>query len=210
MILRLLGPAAVVSLLVPLAACGGSDAAVARDGSSAQPDGPPALALPADVRTANLATVMDTGKGKPEICLGPIAESYPPQCGGPTLLRWKWKEHPEHERQGRIRWGSFMVTGSWDGRRLSAVDAIPAALYDPMYVEPTEPPAPQPPVSQEELDRIAEELLEVLPGVQGTYATETYVMADVLYDDGSLQAWADEEYGEDVVVLTAAMVPVEG
>ena len=203
MTLRLL---AVAPLLL-LAACGGTDA-VARDGSSpSDPDAPPALALPADVRTANLAMVMDTGKGRPQVCLGPIAESYPPQCGGPVLLGWRWKDHPEHDRQGRIRWGSFMITGSWDGTRLRAVDAIPAALYDPMYEEPTTPPDPEPPVPREELERIAEELQDVLPGVQGTYAAETYVLADVFYDDGSLQAWADETYGDHVVVLTAAMVP---
>ena len=204
MTLRLL---AVAPLLL-LAACGGTDA-VARDGSSpADPDAPPALALPANVRTANLAMVMDTGKGRPQVCLGPIAESYPPQCGGPVLLGWRWKDHPEHDRQGRIRWGSFMITGSWDGTRLRAVEAIPAALYDPMYEEPTTPPDPEPPVPREELERIAEVLQDVLPGVQGTYAAETYVLADVFYDDGSLQAWADETYGDDVVVLTAAMVPV--
>ena len=211
MSLRLL---AVTPLLLSLAACGGADA-VARDGSPgaggpSDPDGPPALALPADVRTADLATVMDTGRGRPQVCLGPIAESYPPQCGGPVLLGWRWEEHPEHDRQGRVRWGSFLVSGPWDGTRLRATDAVPAALYDPMYVEPTEPPAPQPPVPAEELERIAEELQDVLPGVQGAYATDTHVLADVLYDDGSLQEWADETYGEDVVVLTPGLVPVEG
>ena len=205
--LRLL---AVAPLLL-LAACGGGADAVARDPASpapSDPDAPPALALPADVRTANLAMVMDAGRGRPQVCLGPIAESYPPQCGGPVLLGWRWKQHPEHDRQGRIRWGSFMITGSWDGARLRSVDAVPAALYDPMYVEPTTPPDPEPPVAREDLERIAEELQEVLPGIQGTYAAETHVLADVLYDDGALQEWADETYGEDVVVLTAALVPV--
>jgi hypothetical protein len=205
--LRLL---AVAPLLL-LAACGGGADAVARDPASPSPsDGPPALALPADVRTANLAMVMDTVRGRPQVGLGPIAESYPPQCGGPVLLGWRWEDHPEHDRQGRIRWGSFLVTGSWDGTRLRAVDAVPAALYDPMYVEPTTPPDPEPPVAREDLERIAEELQDVLPGVQGTYAAETHVLADVFYDDGSLQDWADTTYGEHVVRLTAAMVPAGG
>lgn len=47
----------------------------------------------------------------------------------------------------------------------------------------------------------------MLPGVQGTYAAETHVLADVAYDDGSLQEWADVAYGAGVVRLMPAMVP---
>lgn len=209
--LRLL---ALAPLVVLLAACAGEDTTVARDTGSAEPpagSGPPALALPADVRTANLATVMDTGDG-PEVCLGPIAESYPPQCSGPALLGWDWSVHPEHEeqgneKQGKIRWGSFAITGSWDGEALTASDAIPAALYDVMATEPTTPADPDPAVPAAELQRIADELPDLLPGVQGTYAAETHVLADVTYDDGSLQEWADATYGEGVVVLVPALVP---
>lgn len=206
MTLRLL---ALAPLLLALTACGGDDT-VARDpGSSdpAGPAGPPALALPAQVRTAGLAMVMDTGQG-PEVCLGPIAESWPPQCSGPALRGWRWADHELHEKQGKIRWGSFAITGSWDGEALTASDATPAALYDAMYVEPTQPPAPKPPVEAGELQRIAEELPDLLPGVEGTYAAQTHVLADVLYDDGSLQEWADATYGEGVVQLLVALVPV--
>ncbi|MGV3564570.1 MAG: hypothetical protein ACO1ON_14945 [Nocardioides sp.] len=211
--LRLL---ALAPLVVLLAACGGEDTTVARDpgssgaGGSSDPSaaGPPALTLPAQVRTANLAMVMDTGKG-PEVCLGPIAESWPPQCSGPALLDWDWSAQEMHERQGRTRWGSFAITGSWDGEALAATDAIPAALYDVMAQEPSTPPDPDPPVPAGELRRIAEELPDLLPGVQGTYAAETHVLADVFYDDGSLQEWADATYGEGVVVLMAALVPAD-
>ena len=212
MTLRLLP--ALAPLLLLVAACGGGDT-VARDQSPAEPTGPsgqaapPALALPAEVRTATLAMVMDTGSG-PEVCLGPIAESWPPQCSGPALLDWEWSEHEMHEKQGRIRWGSFAITGSWDGEALTASDAIPAALYDVMAQEPTTPADPDPAVSAAELERIAEELPDLLPGVQGTYAAETHVLADVAYDDGSLQEWADATYGAGVVVLRPAMVPAGG
>lgn len=210
--LRLL---ALAPLLLALTACGGDDT-VARDPGSTDPgasgsDAPPALTLPAEVRTANLAMVMDTGKG-PEVCLGPIAESWPPQCSGPALLGWDWAAHPEHEeqgneKQGKVRWGSFAITGSWDGEALTATDAIPAALYDVMATEPTTPADPDPAVPAAELQRIADELPDLLPGVQGTYAAETHVLADVTYDDGSLQEWADATYGEGVVVLMSALVP---
>jgi hypothetical protein len=37
----------------------------------------------------------------PEVCLGPVAESYPPQCNGPELVGWEWGDHDGmFERQG--------------------------------------------------------------------------------------------------------------
>ncbi len=33
-----------------------------------------------------------------------------------------------------------------------------------------------------------------------------HVLVDVVYDDGSLQAWADQTYGSDVVIVTGALV----
>jgi hypothetical protein len=33
-----------------------------------------------------------------------------------------------------------------------------------------------------------------------------HVLVDVVHDDGSLQAWCDEEYGEGVVLVTSALV----
>ena len=87
------------------------------------------------VSTRNLATVMDTGT--PELCLGPIAESYPPQCGGPALVGWDWADHKDtFEQQGDVRWGTYLVTGTWDGTSMTATDAIPGALYDPAMPEP--------------------------------------------------------------------------
>ena len=48
-----------------------------------------------------------------------------------------------------------------------------------------------------------------LPGAQGAYGADGHVLVDVTYDDGSLQAWADEEYGENVVIVTSALVPLD-
>ena len=82
------------------------------------------------VPTRNLATVMDTGS--PELCLGPIAESYPPQCGGPALIDWDWADHKgTFDQQGDVRWGTYAVTGTWDGTSFTATEAVPGALYDP-------------------------------------------------------------------------------
>jgi hypothetical protein len=60
-----------------------------------------------------------------------------------------------------------------------------------------------------ELEAIAEELKDTLPGYLGAYGgegTDGHVLADVYYDDGSLQEWADATYGARVVVVTPALV----
>ena len=50
-----------------------------------------------------------------------------------------------------------------------------------------------------------------MPCAQGAYGgegTNGHVLVDVTYDDGSLQAWADEHYGAGVVLITSALVDV--
>ena len=136
----------------------------------------------------------DTGDDLVELCLGPIAESYPPQCGGPAITNWDWKSvDGMFEQQGDVRWGTFAVTGTWDGTAFTVSDAIPAALYDPMPEEPPVYPEPSVDLSDTELQRIADEV-SGLPGIQGAYAdTETgHVLTDVTYDDGSYQDYVDE------------------
>jgi hypothetical protein len=96
-------------------------------------------AAPGAVRTRDLALVMDTGS--PELCVGPVAESFPPQCQGLAMAGWDWADHHGvHEQQGDVRWGSFVVTGTFDGTTVTVTDAVPAALYDPMAT----PPEPEP------------------------------------------------------------------
>jgi hypothetical protein len=48
-----------------------------------------------------------------------------------------------------------------------------------------------------------------LPGVLGSGAGFDEVEVSVIYDDGSIQAWADQEYGDGVVRLSSALVPVD-
>ena len=201
-------------LAVPLlASCSGddpSDTAVDPAGSALErPTEVPAA--PGKVRSANLATVMDTGPldSRPvELCLGPVAESYPPQCGGPAITNWDWADHQDmFEQQGDVRWGPFAVTGTWDGTSFTLDEAIPGALYDPMFEEPAPLPEPAEDYSPAELETIAEDV-GTLPGAQGAYADDGHVLVDVLYDDGTFQDWADDEYGDHVVVLNSALVDV--
>lgn len=211
-------PAVVLclALAATMAACGTetADSASSKDRSGSDPaasgPGPMPTEVPAAtgvVTTRQLAVVMDDG-ATVELCLGPVAESYPPQCGGPELRGWDWQKLGQgmHERQGRIRWGSFSVTGTWDGTTFTARGAVPAALYDAMLPEPTPTPTPARTYAEGELAEVAEEVGK-LPGAQGAYAADGHVVVDVVFDDGSLQAWADEAYGANVVLVNSALVP---
>jgi hypothetical protein len=201
---------ALAALLLTLAACGSDGESTAVD-----PGGPPdetAQAMPTEaptpageVRSRRLATVMDTGT--PELCLGPVAESYPPQCGGPEITDWDWKTHGQQmfEQQGEVRWGTYAVTGTWDSTAFAVSEAIPGPLYDPMPEEPSEVPSPGASYDEADLTRIQDEVQE-LPGAQGAYVGDGHVFVEVMYDDGSLQAWADQEYGDAVVVVTSLLV----
>jgi len=127
----------VLAALVALAAgCGSSGR---QDVSSEPPTGgPPSggpmpTAVPAadgKVTTSGLVTVLDAGSG-PELCLGGVAESYPPQCGGPKLVGFSWDERAgQFEQANGVRWGEFAVTGTFDGVQLRVTGVIPEALYD--------------------------------------------------------------------------------
>lgn len=209
-----------VSLLaLPLAllltGCVGSTTDVARDPapspsptSTTGPNLEVSLGLPAQVRTRDLVTIIDKGDGEgPQVCLGPIAAIYPPICSGPPVLGWSWKRNPMHNQEGSTRWGSFLVTGTWDGQALTATEpAIPAALYDPAFVEPTEPAKPTQPRTAAQLADVADEVEQLLPGVRGVYAGDDHVHVDVYYDNGALQAWADETYGTNTVLISSELV----
>ena len=207
--------AALTTLVLAGTACSGDsdDDDVAVDPASSptpSASGPPSAPVPAGpVRTRHLATVMDTGS--PELCLGPVAESYPPQCGGPALVGWDWDTVGQgmFDQQGDIRWGTYLVTGTWDGTSFAASEAVPGALYDPAMPQETPTPAAATAYPDLELERIATELQAKLPGLLGAYGgagTDGHVLADVYYDDGTFQDWADATYGAGVVLVSSALV----
>jgi hypothetical protein len=195
-----------LAALLLATACGSADGSTATDPGDDPGDRAPTAipAAPGAVTTRDLATVMDTGS--PELCLGPVAQSLPPQCGGPAIEGWDWSEHRGMYEQARgTRWGVFAVTGDWDGATFAVRGAIPEAAYDRAAQQAPTYPAPAVGHSRAELQRIADAVAG-LPGAQVAYVHGQHVLADVVYDDGSLQAWVDRTYGESVVVLSSLLV----
>ena len=209
--------ALALAALLLVASCG-SDGGRATDPAGSPSPDPAAMpsAIPGaagEVRSRAVATVMDTGR--PELCLGPVAESYPPQCRGIPLQGWDWSDHHRmFETSGDIRWGGFAVTGTFDGTAMTVTGAIPSAVYDP-----GPPPALFPPRCEDRANadctgpsaaRLAQIQREVqrLPGFLTAYAGRFRVDVEVVHDDGSLQALVDATYGPGVVAVGSALVPV--
>ncbi len=218
--------ALALAALLLVAACGTDDGGRATDPAaspptasppaSSPPTSPSAGAIPpadGEVVTRTLATVMDTGS--PELCLGPVAESYPPQCRGIPLRGWDWAEHQgAFDTSGGVRWGQFQVVGTFDGTTMTVTRATAEAVYDPSVLEVPGPPDELGPSGdagiagpqQQEIQRKVEE--HPLPGTLSVYATPAAVVVEVVHDDGSLQAGADAAYGPGLVQVHSMLVPV--
>ena len=116
-----------VACLVFLAACGADTTDSATDGGSAKPDMPTAVPA-ADGHVVGLGLVIDQDAG-PELCLGPVAESYPPQCQGLPVEGWDWADHRgDVDNAGGVRFGTFAVTAGFDGTTLTYESAVSGAL----------------------------------------------------------------------------------
>ena len=77
--------------------------------------------------------------GEVELCLGAVAESYPPQCSGIPVVNWSWEGVEGSESSGDVTWGSYAVQGTYDGEQYTvSAPPIMLALYDPMaFPDPT-------------------------------------------------------------------------
>lgn len=155
-------------------------------------------------------TVLDTG-GEAELCLGPVAESYPPQCSGVPLEGWSWDGVDGSETSGDVTWGAYAVQGTYDGETFTVTQPpVMLALYDPMmFPDPTggEPGAGD----EATLVEIQDELPQTLEDAYlGSYPENGWLWVDVVWDDGTFQHAADEDYGDDVVIIRSALRSVEG
>jgi hypothetical protein len=150
-------------------------------------------------------TVLDEGSGA-RLCLGPVMESYPPQCSGIPLEEWTWDGVEGSETSGDVTWGAYAVQGRYDGSSLTVTQPpMLLALYDPMA-------APDPTGGQKgtgsdaELARIQQTVHERLgDAALSSWTDEGWLWVDVIWDDGTLQDAADGEFGAGKVVLRSAL-----
>ncbi|MPZ60687.1 MAG: hypothetical protein GEU93_05200 [Propionibacteriales bacterium] len=123
MFLRVLAGVPALLLVVP-AACGevdGQDAGAASGVDGRQ-----------DEMIAE-SMVLEDGSHGPQLCLGGVMDSLPPQCGGPDLPGWDWKAVSGFDQSHGTRWGVFVVIGTYDraaGTFTLTRPAVPAEEYD--------------------------------------------------------------------------------
>ena len=103
---------AVVPLLL-LPACAATDT-----GGAA-----PASTAPAEPRYRTTATVLESPKHRPELCLGGVLTSYPPQCGGVPVTNWRWDQVAGEEAAGGTIWGVYDLVGTYDGASFTVIRA---------------------------------------------------------------------------------------
>lgn len=189
---------------------GGSPAPTSTAGDpSVEHLGAIAPAASPDGRVLGVGTVMDVG-GVVELCLGPIMESYPPQCDGIPIDDWTWEGLEGSETSGDTRWGSYAVYGTYDGARITRTDEpIMLALFDP--IAPTDPTGGvEGTTSEADLVRIQDDLTARLgQDALGVGTREGYVWVDVAWDDGSWQQAADAEFGDGVVIVVSHLREVD-
>ena len=196
------------SLAVLLAGCAG----VAIDPGGAPPTLPsPFPAAPVEVQ--GVGTVLDSD-GRPELCLGAVAESYPPQCSGPEIISWDWAAVDGEETADEVTWGAYAVWGDWDGETFTVTrEPVLAALYDPMATpldpNPWDEGLPPGPLPEADAIALQSRLPDVVPGLLSTTPVNGRLVVQVMFDDGTLQRELDDRYGDDAVVVISSLQPVE-
>jgi hypothetical protein len=117
-------------VVVGLGACGGSTAIR----EAAPTTSPSTTSTPAPARYEVTTTVLQSAEHGPQLCLGGVLDSFPPQCGGPDVIGWRWANVPGVRTGGATTWvDSVHVVGTFDGRRFT--------LTQPPS-RPTNPPPP--------------------------------------------------------------------
>lgn len=97
-------------IVLTAAACGAHNAGAET--------GPGSAEVPAGRRYRGTLTVLESPEHGPQLC-GVVLTSNPPQCSGPDVVGWDWDDVPDAHSARGTTWGSYEVTGTWDGERLT-------------------------------------------------------------------------------------------
>lgn len=88
------------------------------------------------------ATVLESPEHGPQLC-DAVAESYPPQCGGPDVVGWDWSA-VEAESAAGTTWGYYQLDGTWDGQRFTPVEVREPDPEEPVAQPDFSSPCPEP------------------------------------------------------------------
>jgi hypothetical protein len=164
------------------------------------------------------ATMLQMDGEAPELCLGGVAESYPPQCGGPPILGWDWAAVEQAESASGVTWGSYAITGTWDATAFTVTQPpVPLSLYDPLAdIDPRTEEGNAGRSDEATLLRLQEDLHAAAYSpatstrwsdapILSDWTENGYLWVSVIYDDGSVQRFFDDQFGEGVVAVQSAL-----
>jgi hypothetical protein len=110
--------------------------------------------------------VLESRQHGPQLCLGPIAASYPPMGGGPAITNWDWSQVSGQESYAGTTWGVYTLIGTYVDRAFT-MTRPPVEGYEPedeadADLDPFTTPCPPPPGGWRVIDsaRTTEETLE--------------------------------------------------
>lgn len=138
------------------------------------------------------------------LCVGAVAESDPPKCGGPELVGWDWEAFDHQETHGVRFVQGVAIEGTYDAA---------AQTFTPTG-EPTSAAAIQLPAIEAPQGDLDEPTLLAIQQDLGESGRDDFITSwpekgilvlTVTYDDGSIQAGIDEIYGPGVVFVISAM-----
>lgn len=217
----IVGGVAAAALTIALAGCanaGSAPDAPASPGASDVPTAPDAPVVTGPDARARLADLPMPSTTEPMLaigavlerdgvallCVGPVAESAPPKCGGPELVGWDSAVF-DHEETGGVRWAQGVaVEGTYDAAAQTFTQ-----IGEPMSAAAIQLPAIEVPpgdVDEATLLAVQQDLGELgRVDIFGSYPEAGTLVLTVAYDDGSIQAALDDVYGEGVVFVVPAM-----
>jgi hypothetical protein len=143
--MRRIAPLSLTVLI--LAACGSPERPASVGGRG---DGKGPKPWAAEQRYGATGMVLEEKGAGPRLCLGAVLDSLPPLCGGIgiPIASWDWDAVSGEESSSGTTWGTFEVTGLYDGEIFSLIEAGPPrrqATED----EPIESACPDPAGSSE-------------------------------------------------------------
>ena len=82
------------------------------------------------------STVLQSRDHGPELCLGWVADSFPPLCGGLPITNWRWDQVEGEQAANGTTWGTYRLAGTYDGARFTVVRAeVPLPTSRPSAAE---------------------------------------------------------------------------
>jgi hypothetical protein len=159
-----------LALVLLAAGCGdGDEPVVAGDGAATA------------TRYTASATVLESPGHGPQLCLGGVMESYPPQCGGPDVVGWDWDDVDDEEAADGTTWTSATVVGMWDGERLTLTEPPEPPEVGAGSGPDLSTPCPEPPGGW-----------AVVDPARTTMAAQEAALAHARAEPGFAGAWVDQ------------------